>query len=105
MAATATTERCRNVRVNIEMLLAQTVQSAASNYLRNAPAANLGNAMFYMNAHSARKWYPVTTGIPAQCLRSGVSSMRPVLCGLLHWFCDAPPTVPQLVAPNPRTRE
>jgi hypothetical protein len=34
----------------------QTVQSAASRYLRNARAANLDNAMFYMNDHSARKW-------------------------------------------------
>src|SRR5260370_29136105 len=90
MAATATTERCRNVRVNIEMLLAQTVHAAASNYLRNAPAANLGDAMFYMNAHSARKWYPVTTGILAQCLRSGVSSMRPVLWGLLGFIVCLP---------------
>jgi tetratricopeptide (TPR) repeat protein len=61
----------------------QTVQSAASHSIRNAPAANFGNAMFYMNGHSARKGKAVTTGILGQFLPGGVSSMRPVLWGLL----------------------
>jgi hypothetical protein len=59
------------------------LQSAASRYLRNAPAANFSNAMFYMNDHSVRKWEAVTTGILGQFLRRGVSSMRLVLWGLL----------------------
>jgi hypothetical protein len=59
------------------------LQSAASRYLRDVPAGNFDNAMFYMNDHSVRKWEAVTTGILGQFLLRGVSSMRPVLWGLL----------------------
>jgi hypothetical protein len=32
------------------------VQSAAMRSIRNVPAGNFDDAMFYMNDHSARKW-------------------------------------------------
>ena len=59
------------------------LQSAVPRYLRDVPAGNFDNAMFYMNDHSVRKWEAVTTGILGQFLRRGVPSMRPVLWGLL----------------------
>ena len=59
MAATATTERCRNVRVNMDG--APFAIRAASRSIRNVPADNFDNAMFYMNDHSVRKWRAVTT--------------------------------------------
>jgi hypothetical protein len=34
----------------------QSLRSAASRSFRDVPAGNLGNAMFYMNDHSVRKW-------------------------------------------------
>ena len=58
----------------------QSLPSAASRYLRNAPDGNLGNAMFYMNDHSARKGEPVTTGILGQ---SFVAESHG--CGLFCW--------------------
>jgi tetratricopeptide (TPR) repeat protein len=61
----------------------QSLRSAASRSFRDVPAGNFGNAMFYMNDHSVRKWKAVTTGILGQFLRRGVLFMRSVLWGLL----------------------
>src|ERR1700759_5114722 len=81
IAATATSERCRNVRLNMKGApICQSLRSTASRSFRNAPAANLNNAMFYMNDHSVRKGGPVTTGIRGQFLPHGASS-----CDL---FCE-----------------
>jgi hypothetical protein len=68
-----------------------------SRYLRSAPAANLDNAMFYMNDHSVRKWQAVTTGILGQFLPEGVSSMRLVLWGLLGLIVCLPLTFVLLI--------
>jgi hypothetical protein len=53
MAATATTEKCRDLRVNMKSSPLCAVCGPRS--VRNGPAANFGNAMFYMNDHSVRK--------------------------------------------------